>query len=374
MTVPRMLLGLVLTVIALGPVGTAAFAWRDRLLGWVGVPARVVEVILACSTVVVVSELLGVVGLYRVVPMIMALAATGAGGYWWAKRPASTPVGRTDEPTDEDPPSEDAATDDEPRDEGSTDDGPGEPVPSTQMGRWGAVLTVVALSLLLADWAPWIVDAYHHGMLTVDTIWYHLPMATRWVQTGSLAHVQYFDNDAITAFYPANSELFHGLGLLLLGGDLLSPLIDLAWLGLALASAWSIGRRYRIAPLTVTGAAVVFATPGMIGTQPGGALQRRGHPGAAAGHLRHPDRGPSARGPQPGRLRDRRVGCRPGPGHEVHHARPRRRADRGRGGDRATRPAPAPIRSVVRRPDRHRALLVLPQHRGGGQPAAVDRG
>ena len=59
--------------------------------------------------------------------------------------------------------------------------------------------------------------------------------------------------------------------MLTLGSDLLSPLLDLLWLGFALLCAWSIGRRYRLAPLTMTGIAVVFATPGLVGTQPGGA-------------------------------------------------------------------------------------------------------
>lgn len=259
MTVPRLLLGVVLMAVALGPIGAGAVAVRARTLGWVGVPARIVEVVVGCSTVVVVSELIGVVGLYHVAPMVAGLAIAGLAELWWGRQrsPADTRNADSDRSPLQSPE--------------VADTGPGEPLPATQMGRWGAVLTIVALGVLLADWAPWIVDAYHQGMQSIDTIWYHLPMAARWVQTGSVAHIQYFDNDAITAFYPGNSELFHGLGLLTMGGDVLSPLIDLLWLGLALVSAWSIGRRYGLAPLTTSGAAVVFATPSMVGTQPGGA-------------------------------------------------------------------------------------------------------
>ena len=259
MTVPRFLVGVLLMAVALGPVGAGAAAVRARVLGWVGVPARVVEVVVACTTVVVTSELLGVIGLYRVAPIVVGLALVGMLELWWGRRrpvPASGQADRHPTP---------------PRAGEVVDDGPGEPVPATQMGRWGSVLVVVALSVLLADWAPRVIDAYHHGMTTVDTVWYHLPMVTRFVQTGRIGPIQYFDNDSITAFYPGNSELFHGLGILTLGSDLLSPLIDLLWLGFALVCAWSIGRRYRLAPLTVTGVAVVFATPGLVGTQPGGA-------------------------------------------------------------------------------------------------------
>src|SRR5205085_3461046 len=41
---------------------------------------------------------------------------------------------------------------------------------------------------------------------TVDTLWYHLPQAARFVQTGSILHLHYFDNDPVTAFYPSRSE------------------------------------------------------------------------------------------------------------------------------------------------------------------------
>ncbi len=254
MTVGRVLVGAVLLVVALVPLVGGAWALGGRLLGWRGVPARLVEVVLALSTFVVVSELLGLVGLYRVVPMELALVAAGAAEWWWARRswPGSPPADGVPAPSD-------------PHVQGSDDVAP------TQLGRWGAVVTAVVVGVLVADWAPRVIDAYHYGMLTIDTLWYHMPMATRWVQTGSLAHVQYFDSDAVTAFYPANGELVHGWGILATGGDLLSPLLDLIWLVLALVAGWCIGRRYRLAPLTLAGVAVVFATPSLVGTQPGGA-------------------------------------------------------------------------------------------------------
>jgi hypothetical protein len=254
MTVPRFLLGVVLLVVALGPVAAGAWGLRARLLGWTGVPARIAEVVIGLSAVVVVSEALGVVGWYRTAPMVIGLAAVGAGTWWWSTR---RPRHRR--------PDADAAA-------GPIEDrGPGDPAPVQVLGRWGTVLMVVVLSVLVADWAPRIVDAYHHGMTTIDTLWYHLPMALRFVQTGHVGRVQYFDGDAITAFYPGNAELVHGLGILTLGSDLLSPMVDFLWLALALLSAWSIGRRAGLAPLTVSGAAVVFATPGLVATQPGGA-------------------------------------------------------------------------------------------------------
>ncbi len=254
MTVLRVLLGAGLMVVALVPLAGGAWALRGRLLGWRGVPARLVEVVLAASTFVVVTELLGVVGLYQVVPLELGLVAASAGEWWWARR--SRPGSARAEWIP-------ALSDAHPKDVDS--------VLGSQMGRWGAVLTALVVGVLIADWAPRVVDAYHFGMSTIDTLWYHLPMATRWIQTGSVGHVQYFDSDAITAFYPANAELVHGWGILTTGGDLLSPIVDVVWLVLALVAGWCIGRRYRLAPVTLTGVAVVFATPGLVGTQPGGA-------------------------------------------------------------------------------------------------------
>jgi hypothetical protein len=252
LTVPRFLLGVVLLAIALVPVAGGAWAVGGRVLGWRGVPARLVEVVLALSTLVVVAEALGVIGLFRVAPIVAGLALAGAGEWWWARRSwPGSPPGRSA------PGGSDTEIDDE--------------VPTTQMGRWGAVLSAVVVGVLMADWAPRVVDAYQFGMPTIDTLWYHLPMVTRWVQTGTVGRVQYFDSDAITAFYPGNSELVHGLGLLTTGGDLLSPAVDVVWLILALVAGWCIGRRYRLAPLTLAGTALVFATPGLVGTQPGGA-------------------------------------------------------------------------------------------------------
>ncbi len=89
MTMPRFLVGVVLIAVAVGPLAAGAWALRARMLGWVGVPARVVEVVVGCSTLVVVSELLGLVGLYRVAPVVIGLAAAGAVELWWGRRPGA---------------------------------------------------------------------------------------------------------------------------------------------------------------------------------------------------------------------------------------------------------------------------------------------
>ena len=45
-------------------------------------------------------------------------------------------------------------------------------------------------------------------------------------------------------FYPQNSELLHSAGILFLGTDFLSPLMNIGWMALCLLAAWSFGRPY----------------------------------------------------------------------------------------------------------------------------------
>jgi hypothetical protein len=126
------------------------------------------------------------------------------------------------------------------------------------------------VGIVTAPWLAWTLFAYAHGMATVDTLWYHLPFAARFTQLGSILHLQYFDADPVTVFYPADSELLHGLGLALFHSDFLSPLVNLGWGALALAAGWAIGRPFGRGALSLFGVLVVLATPGLVDSQPGG--------------------------------------------------------------------------------------------------------
>ncbi len=108
-------------------------------------------------------------------------------------------------------------------------------------------------------------------MSSPDTIWYHMPFAARFVQSGSITPLHFVDFGSDIAFYPQNGELVHALALLFLGNDFLSPLLNMGWLALVLLAAWCVGRPFGVAPITLVGAAVLMATPGLVATQPGGA-------------------------------------------------------------------------------------------------------
>jgi hypothetical protein len=105
-------------------------------------------------------------------------------------------------------------------------------------------------------------------MRDYDTVSYHMPFAARFAQDASITAIQYTGNPPVS-FYPANSELIHAVGIVLLHRDVLSPVLNLAWLALALLAAWCIGRPFGLGPGTMSAAAMMTALNGMAGTQGG---------------------------------------------------------------------------------------------------------
>jgi hypothetical protein len=99
----------------------------------------------------------------------------------------------------------------------------------------------------VAEWSVPTIDALRFGMIGIDTLWYHLPVAARFVQQGSIAHLHYLDSDPVTVFYPASSELLHAVGMVVMGSDVLSTVMNLGWLALALLAAWCLGRCFGVA-------------------------------------------------------------------------------------------------------------------------------
>jgi hypothetical protein len=245
MTVIRYIFAAILMLVALGPISMAARAWQRRVLPRLsGPPAVLAIIILAMSAVVVVVELLGTVHAFYRFPVAISLAVVGTGAWWLARQRQPSVQGEIGDPL------------------------VAHSVADTGVG--GRVLAVVATSVLAAEWATRTVDALHHGMSTVDTLWYHLPFAARFVQDGSLTNLHYVDTEPVVQFYPATSELLHALGIQWFGNDLLSPLLNLGWMALVLLAAWCVGRPFGVAPVALVAATVLLGTPGLVATQPGG--------------------------------------------------------------------------------------------------------
>jgi hypothetical protein len=238
----RYIEGVALTILCVGAVTVGARSLRERMLsGWSGPPAWVADAVIAVSLVVVVLEVIGLAHLFYLPAAVIGCVAAGGIAWMIGVRGKARPAA-----------------------------GSAPAAPARGQARVTRVIVAVGVGAVAAPWLGWTIFSYRHGMLTPDTIWYHLPQAARFVQTGSILHLQYFDRDPVTVFYPANAELFHALGLMLFGSDLVSPVINLGWGALALLAAWSIGQPFGRAPHCLIAVLLVLATPVLVDTQPGG--------------------------------------------------------------------------------------------------------
>ena len=116
-----------------------------------------------------------------------------------------------------------------------------------------SLAVAVAVSLLTAvHWAGPVLNSLDVGIYRQDSLWYHLPIAAWFAQTGSTGGLLFTDPLKLTVwYYPDNSELIHSIGMVVLGNDLLSPLLNFGWMGSALLAAWCIGRPFGLAPVTL---------------------------------------------------------------------------------------------------------------------------
>ena len=228
------------------PMAMAAVRLRRRLLpGWEGAPARLAEAVLAVALLTVVLQLLGAFGILYTGVLVPAALIVGL-GVWFGVRDASSVHGTGKAPSTED----------------RTPPAPSIPLPQL-------VLCLLAAAFVAAHWATGLQDVWGRGMLTFDTLWYHGPFAARIADTGSVWGMHFIDPLYLNWFYPQNSELLHAAGIVLFNRDIFSPLINFGWLGVALLSAWCIGRPYGVAPLSLTAAAIAMDTGPMVPREAG---------------------------------------------------------------------------------------------------------
>ena len=195
-------------------IGFAAVGLRGRLLpGWSGASARLAEVVLGLSLLVVILELVGVVGLYRPGWVLLATLARRCRDRDGASRPP----------------------------------GQGLPLPSPadrpirpRRSRWPRP------SWSIAHWAMPTQTGLDIGMYLPNTTWHNAPFAARFVQDHQVGALHFTEVLNLTVwFYPQNSELLHSAGILFLGNDFLSPLLNIGWMALCLLAAWAFARRLR---------------------------------------------------------------------------------------------------------------------------------
>ena len=239
------MLGIALLGVTVGSlVVTARVVRRMILPAWSGAPARLAEAVIGIAALVVVSELLGAVGVFTRWWLAAACAVIAIGTVAALRRRVVARGGSV------------AAA--------------GADLAAPSPGVLPVAAAAVAIALTLVPWKDGTLAALHHGMSEYDTLAYHMPFAARFAQDASVTGIQYVWNDPVS-FYPANSELIHAVGIVLFGRDLLSPVLNLGWLGLALLAGWCIGRPWGIGPATISATALVASVNVMVFSQAGSA-------------------------------------------------------------------------------------------------------
>ncbi len=242
MSAGRYALGAVSLIVIAASLGLGAIAIRRRWLPeWIGAVARLAEAVIALAMLIAILEVLGTVGWFELGPIVAATVIVGLGG---ARLAAGGRAGHA------------------PRRRASIVGGP-------EIA--GACIAVVAAVTVVAEWSAPALQSYDVGVRTFDSLWYHLPWAASFAQTGHIAPLRFTDIEYLTAFYPATAEMLHGLGIVLLRHDTLSPALNLLWLGGSLVAAWCIGGSRRAGAAAVLGVALLMATPMLNTSQAGGA-------------------------------------------------------------------------------------------------------
>ncbi|MEK6250546.1 MAG: hypothetical protein AABM43_01175 [Actinomycetota bacterium] len=223
---PAYLLGMTALLASICALGFGAARVRSRLLaGWSGIPARLADAVIALALLIWIAELVGTVGMLERAPLVAACVAVGL-GLRLAVRPP--------------PP------------------GDGQPPPGPAHGSWGRSVATAIAAILIVHWSIGTIAALGTGMTSYDSAWYHMPFAAHFAQTGSSVGFAYVSPRYLAWFYPQNSELLHGVGMVFFHRDLLSPMLNLLWMGGCLVAAWCIGRPYGKGTWTVAAVAVLL--------------------------------------------------------------------------------------------------------------------
>lgn len=214
---------------------------RRRLVpSWRGPEAVLADSLLAVSLVTFVSNVLGAVGLFASWPLAIGMTTAAAGLWRWgipatAQRPGD----------DQDVSGADilAAKGDH------------------QIGSWVRYAVGAAVGVVAALWWSQLVQIHRHGIFDWDSLWYHLPMAATFVQTGHFIPLHLYDADIIVSTYPAGADVFHAIGILAFGSNVASPLLNTAWAALFVLAAYVFGRRFGVGHVGTLLALTVLAFP-----------------------------------------------------------------------------------------------------------------
>jgi hypothetical protein len=263
---PRYLLGVAELAVIGGFAMLGASSLRSRLLpSFAGPLAILATGVLALALVVWVAEFLGTLGWFDAAPYLMGVVVVGAGlrlgvggGWGCPSRAAASSFSPHKLPR-----SAEDSTGEKP----SKREGHPHPPPDDHNGRAGerrAILIALAIAAVaVVHFAAGVRLRLSTGMTGFDSTWYHGPFAAGFFQSGDTWSLHFIAPQFLAWFYPANGEIFHAVGMLAFGRDILSPLLNLGWFVGCLLALWCIGRPYRVAPWSLALGAVALSVPAL---------------------------------------------------------------------------------------------------------------
>ena len=240
----RYLLGVAEILLLVGAAGLGASRVRRWLLpAFAGAPAHLATAVLALAILLWAAELLGSLGVFKPVPYLLFVGAITAALWRYAPRP---PEGRDPHPY--------------------LLGGVGIPSLRRDGRTRSTVSTLIALAIAGIAVLKFAIELKPHlsaGMTGFDTTWYHGPFAAGFFQSGDTWSLHFIAPQFLAWFYPANSEVFHGIGMLAFDRDVLSPLLNLGWFIGCLVACWCIGRPYRVGPWSLALGAIALSVPAL---------------------------------------------------------------------------------------------------------------
>jgi hypothetical protein len=244
----RYLLGILEIALLAGFAGLGAARARTLLLpNFEGAPAHLATAVISLALLIWSAELLGSFGALDPLPYLALVGALGVG--LWTILPRVTwgrgsPAARR-------------------REAPST---VGDAATTGPAGRSSVVPTLIALAVAVAALIHFAAGAKTRlstGMTGFDSTWYHGPFAAGFFQSGNTWDLHFIAPQFLAWFYPANGEIFHAVGMLAFGRDLLSPSLNVGWFAGCLLACWCIGRPYRVAPWSLALGAIALSVPAL---------------------------------------------------------------------------------------------------------------
>lgn len=230
--IPSLLLLAALVVPAV--IGMRNFERRVALTS-TAATAVLVVVVLTASQILLVSMLLGSIGLFSRVFLLGVNAVVSAGVLLVARR---LPERLRPPPAD---------------------------IPASNAPRAARIICLGLACYALARWTANSLYVGKRGFQEWDTLAYHLGIAARFAQVHSIVHpVLFYPQEPAITFFPLNGELLESISMAVTGTDYWVAFFNVFWLAVLLLSAWVLGRRFGAGHLFVGAVAALASLPLMV--------------------------------------------------------------------------------------------------------------